>query len=114
MMSRKRVFDDIDLSSNSDDELTSSDERSKEGPWHMPFSQMKQFKAGRRFCSHCHELVSLKTYKAHRRIYYNEVSVYQRHLYSLHFCVSAKLDLYNNVHILYNKSVFNPESEKIN
>lgn len=31
------------------------------------------YKTDRRSCPHCHQLVSLKTFKTHKRLYYNEV-----------------------------------------
>ena len=30
----------------------------------------------RKFCGHCEELVSLKTYQYHRRLYYDQVSFF--------------------------------------
>ena len=32
-----------------------------------------QYKSDRRTCPHCKQLVSLKTYKTHKRLFYNEV-----------------------------------------
>lgn len=37
------------------------------------------FKTDRRTCPHCQQLVSLKTYKTHKRLFYNEVAI-------IHFC----------------------------
>ena len=37
------------------------------------YTSRDHFKTDRRTCPHCHQLLSLKTYRAHKRLFYNEV-----------------------------------------
>ena len=59
MMSRKRA-----LTESSSDEDENVD---------LLMENYTCYKSSRRFCPHCREHVSVKTYKAHRRLFFNEV-----------------------------------------
>ena len=45
---------------------------------------MRRSKIGRRFCQHCNESLSLKTYLVHRRLYYNQVVFFNNEIKKVH------------------------------
>lgn len=76
-VSRKRPRNELQGGDNSGD--TSSGDASSDE--HLAanideesgVANLQLFKTNRRTCPHCQQLVSMKTYKTHKRLYYNEV-----------------------------------------
>ena len=48
---------------------------------HSLNSDEYHYQTSRKLCPHCGESVALKTYKSHKRLYFNEVSVTAKGLY---------------------------------
>lgn len=82
-MSRKRSRRAITWETNeylptsSEDDFASSDEEGS-GAGRQPY------KTDRRTCPHCQELVSVKTFKTHRRLFYNEVIKHKKVVYCIY------------------------------